>query len=240
MEIFSFSGKGQRKTNEDCYLNIQFDKNSSLHIVADGIGGYAHGDIAARTATDAIVDYINSRDQEPDLEIVIQESLRYANEQIRQKHEALQAKLGTTIAGVFIRERVAYAFWLGDVQIYHFRNDKLLFLSESHSLVNEMRKNEVLLNKDIERYSNIVTQSLSGSELKAISITQLDLYHNDVICICSDGFYREYDVEKFIRLSKKKSLEILEKEVQTVSDNYTIILIEYFCNSNCAKRRTER
>lgn len=225
MEIFPFSAKGLQKTNEDYYSNVQFDKNSSLHIVADGMGGYTHGDIASRIATEAIVDYIYSRYQDSDLEIVIKKSLRFANEQIRQMQEALQAKLGTTIAGVFIREHIAYAFWLGDVQIYHFRNDKLLFLSENHSMVNKMRKNEVLLNKDIERYGNIVTQSLSGSELKTISIAQLELHHNDVICICSDGFYRKYDVEKFIRLSEKKSLELLEKEVQTAQDNYTIVLL---------------
>lgn len=72
-----------------------------------------------------------------------------------------------------------------------------------------MRKNEVLLNKDIERYSNIVTQSLSGDELKTISITQLELLSNDTIRICSNGFYREYDVDKFVRLSKTGKLELL-------------------------------
>lgn len=226
MEIFSYSGKGQRKSNDDYYMNVQFDENSSLHIVADGMGGYVHGDIAARTATEAIVEYFSSRCQEQNTEQVIQESLRIANEQILQKQETLQAKLGTTIAGVFIQEDIAYAFWLGDVQIYQFRNGKLFFLSESHSLVNEMRKNEVLLNKDIERYSNIVTQSLSGNELKSISITQLELYHNDIVCICSDGLYREYDVKKFINLSKDERLAILKKGVQIVPDNYTIILVE--------------
>jgi len=223
MKTFSFSGKGQRKTNEDCYVNIQFDKNSSLHIVADGMGGYSHGDIAARTATEVIVEYFSSRYQELDSEKLIQESLRAANELIRQKQEALQAKLGTTIAGALIRGHIAFAFWLGDVQIYHFRNDKLLFLSESHSLVNEMKKNEVLLNKDIERYSNIVTQSLSGNEIKTFSITQLELHLNDVMCICSDGFYREYEVDKFICLPENERLELLEKKAQTTQDNYTIV-----------------
>ena len=226
MEIFSFSGKGQRKTNDDYYVNVQFDENSSLHIVADGMGGYAHGDIAARTVTETIVEHFSSRYQEQGTEQVIQESLRIANEQILQKQKTLQAKLGTTIAGVFIHEDIAYAFWLGDVQIYQYRKGKLLFLSESHSLVNEMRKNEVLLNKDIERYGNIVTQSLSGNELKSISISQLELHRNDIICICSDGFYRDYEVKEFVHLSKKKRLKLLEQDVQKALDNYTIVLIE--------------
>ncbi len=226
MEIFSYSGKGQRKTNDDYSVNVQFDENTSLHIVADGMGGYAHGDIAARTATEAIVEYFSSRYQEQDTELVIQESLKLANEQILQKRKILQAKLGTTIAGVFICEDIAYAFWLGDVQIYQYRKGELIFLSESHSLVNEMRKNEVLLNKDIERYGNIVTQSLSGNELKSISISQLELHHNDIICICSDGFYREYEVEKFVHLSNKKRLELIEQDAKKALDNYTIVLVK--------------
>ncbi|KAA6331535.1 putative protein phosphatase 2C-type [termite gut metagenome] len=225
MENFSFSGKGQRTTNEDYYINIQFDENTSLHIVADGMGGYSHGDIAAYIATESIVDYFSSRYQETDVERVIWESLKIANGQILQKQKTLQTKLGTTIAGIFIREHIAYAFWLGDVQIYHFRNEELLFLSESHSLINEMRKNEILLNKDIERYRHIVTQSLSGSELKTISITQLELHPSDIICICSDGFYKEYDIDKFVRLSKEERLELLEKDVHVAQDNYTIVLV---------------
>jgi serine/threonine protein phosphatase PrpC len=230
MEIFSFSGKGQRKTNDDYYVNVQFKENVCLHIVADGMGGYSHGDIAAKTAVETIIEYFSSRYQEQKAEQVIQESLRAANEQIQQKQKELQTKLGTTIAGVFIRENIAYAFWLGDVQIYHFRKEVLLFLSESHSLVNEMRKNEILLHKDIERYGNIVTQSLSGSGLKTIPIIQLELHPNDVICICSDGFYREYDIDKFVYLSKKEKLELLEKGIQSAPDNYTIVLIEPLCN----------
>ena len=101
MEIFSFSEKGRRKTNDDYYVNVQFEENASLHIVADGMGGYSHGDIAANTAIKTIIEYFSSRYQEQKTEQVIQESLRAANEHIQQKQKELQIKLGTTITGVF-------------------------------------------------------------------------------------------------------------------------------------------
>ena len=227
MKIFSYTGKGRRKTNEDYYANVQFDESTSLHIVADGMGGYSYGDVAAYTAAEAVVKHFSSKYHEQDTEQIIRKSLKIANEQILQKQKTLQAKLGTTIAGVFIREHIAYAFWLGDIQIYHFRNQELIFISESHSLVNEMRKSNVLLNKDIERFSNIVTKSLSGSGLTEIPVAKFELNHNDAICICSDGFYRESDVDKFINLSEEERVELLENNLQTSKDNYTIVLIEF-------------
>jgi len=225
MDIFSYTGKGQRKINEDFYANVKFDESTSLHIVADGMGGYSYGDVAARTAIEAIVKHLYSKYHEQDAEKIIQESLEIANEQILQKQITLQAKLGTTIAGVFIREHTGYAFWLGDVQIYHFRNHVLIFISESHSLVNEMRKSKVLMNKDIERFSSIVTKSLSGNGLTRIPIAKLELSCNDTISICSDGFYRENDVDKFICLSDQKRMESLENNFQIAKDNYTAIFI---------------
>ena len=37
MTVYSYSGKGNRETNEDYIRSVQFDNNTSLHIVADGM-----------------------------------------------------------------------------------------------------------------------------------------------------------------------------------------------------------
>ncbi len=224
MKVYSFSGKGNRETNEDYLANIQFDSQTSLHIVADGMGGYLYGEIASQIATDAIVQYISERFKDTDITTTIQQALVFANEQIALNRKAFHAKLGTTIAGVFIRENVAYAFWVGDVQIQHFRNNELLFVSESHSLINEMKKNGVVSSKDIERYKNIVTKSLSGNTLDDnLPIIQLQLLPEDVLCICSDGFYNSIEVSELI---SKQDLEIEEKLKfleNTNEDNFTIV-----------------
>jgi protein phosphatase len=226
MKVYSYTGKGNRETNEDYLANIQFDSQTSLHIVADGMGGYLYGEIASQVATDAIVQYISERHSELDISSTIQQALVFANEQIALKRKALHAKLGTTIAGVFIRENVAYAFWVGDVQIQHFRNNELLFVSESHSLINEMKKNGLVSSKDIERYKNIVTKSLSGNTLDDnLPIIQLQLLPNDILCISSDGFYNSIKISELIT---KQDLEIeaeLKKLEDTNEDNFSIIKI---------------
>jgi len=54
MTVYSCCGKGNRVTNEVYIRSVQFENNTSLHIVADGMGGYLYGEIAAQVATDAI------------------------------------------------------------------------------------------------------------------------------------------------------------------------------------------
>lgn len=226
MKVYSFSGKGNRETNEDYLANIQFDSQTSLHIVADGMGGYLYGEIASKVATDAVVQYISERYSDTDITTAIQLAIESANEQIVLNRKALHAKLGTTIAGVFIRKNEAYAFWLGDVKIQHFRNNKLLFVSESHSLINEMKTNGVVSSKDIERYKNIVSKSLSGNLLDGIiPIVKISLMPDDNICICSDGFYNSIEISNLI---SKQDFQIDEKLMMLVNsneDNFSILKI---------------
>ncbi len=224
MKIYSFSGKGKRETNEDYYANIQFDVHSSLHVVADGMGGYSYGEVAAQTAVNAITNYLLERYQSPDIEKNIMESLTITNDEIRTKQKELHSKLGTTIAGVYINQGIAYAFWLGDVQIYHFRDQELIFISENHSLINEMKKNGSVSIRDIERFGNIVTKSLSGTAVAEVTeVVSLEMKQNDIICICSDGLYNSINPKSLILLSDNELDEKMKLIENSVDDNYTLI-----------------
>jgi serine/threonine protein phosphatase PrpC len=226
MKVYSYSGKGNRETNEDYIKSESFSNNVSLHIVADGIGGYQFGEVASQVATDAIVQFISERHSDSDITSTIQQAIEFANEEIVLKQKALHAKLGTTIAGVFIRESVAYAFWLGDVQIQHFRDNQQLFISESHSLINDLKKHSVISAKDIERYNHIVTRSLFGSPLDApIPIVEIQLRQADTICISSDGLYNSINPATLITNSDIETEALLQENEVSNEDNLSITII---------------
>ena len=48
MEIIKYSNIGCREINQDCLASLSFDHDKSIHIVADGIGGYDCGEIASK------------------------------------------------------------------------------------------------------------------------------------------------------------------------------------------------
>lgn len=226
MTVYSYSGKGNRETNEDYIKSEIISDSISLHIVADGMGGYKYGEIAAQNATEAIFQFFEVNPIEHNIPQFIRQAIELANSIIFNLQKQYHTKLGTTIAGVLIINNTAYAFWLGDVQIQHFRDNKQLFISESHSLINEMKANGVVSAKDIERYKNIVTKSLSGNTLDDnIPIIQLQLLPEDVLCICSDGLYNSNDVYDLISKQDVEIVKALKLLENSNEDNYSIVKI---------------
>jgi len=152
MEVNSFSAKGKRENNEDYTLSRQISPDCSLFLVADGMGGYSYGEIASSLACESIAEYLTVNYGKSEIKQVLSDSLNIANKNINEMRQELAVKMGTTIAGALIERSIAYLFWVGDVRIYHFRNSEILFQSEDHSLINEMKKKGTVSAKEIERY----------------------------------------------------------------------------------------
>ena len=55
MDIFKYSNIGNRENNQDYLVSMSLGQDSSLHLVADGMGGYAFGDIASKVVGDSYV-----------------------------------------------------------------------------------------------------------------------------------------------------------------------------------------
>lgn len=225
MKIFSYTGKGLRKTNEDYIKSEILSDSISLHIVADGMGGYEYGEVASKTATEAIFQFITDSTIQGDIPALIQQAVEFANSQILTLRNQYHTKLGTTIAGVLIIDSAAYAFWLGDVQIQHFRDSKQLFISESHTLINEMKKNGSVSTKEIERYKHIVTKLLSGTPLDSLlPVVEIQLQKGDIICISSDGLYNSVNPSTLLAFSDIELNGKLQIISETNSDNMSITL----------------
>ena len=225
-DVYSFSAKGKRENNEDFIFTQQLSPDCSLHLVADGIGGYSYGELASSLACESIAEYIISSIGKANTQQLIAQSVDFANIKIKAKRKQLATKMGTTIAGIFIEGSMAYFFWLGDVRIYLFRNSEVIFQSEDHSFINEMKRKEVISTKEIERYGNIVTQSLSGNSLeKECPIVELPLWPDDVIIICSDGLWRNVHVPSLVGLTKDSMNDQLITFENSMEDNYSVIRI---------------
>lgn len=228
MKIFSYTGKGIRETNEDYIKSEILSDSISLHIVADGMGGYDYGEVASKTATEAIFQFLAGSTIQGDIPALIQQAVEFANSQILTLRNQYHTKLGTTIAGVLIIDSIAYAFWLGDVQIQHFRDSKQHFISESHTLINEMKKNGPVSTKEIERYKHIVTKSLSGTPLESHPpIVEIQLQQGDTICISTDGLYNSVNPATLMLNTEAKIISELDSTSVTNQDNLSIITIKY-------------
>jgi len=118
--------KGRRPTNEDCFT-IQAELG--LCVIADGMGGHNAGEVAARLAVDAVVEFVRSSDRtwpfgyDAALSVegnVLRTSVHLAHVRILEAASSLNgcAGMGTTIvAARVVGGRLSVAH-VGDSRLY--------------------------------------------------------------------------------------------------------------------------
>ena len=147
MKAFAVTDIGKvRQMNQD-YLSVFEEVSYNLYILADGMGGYAGGEIASKLATESAVDYIkenfesNGKNKEEILEL-IRSAMEYANNVVfdKAKHEMNLGQMGTTLEICLIYNNRAYIGHIGDSRIYRIRKDIMRKLTTDHSYVQKLVK----------------------------------------------------------------------------------------------------
>ena len=227
MEIFNFTHKGKREVNQDYATSKILNDNAAVFILADGMGGYSYGEIAAKVVADAVVEYADQHLEEFSPTKLLKQAISYANDELYIKRLALGCKeMGCVIVCLLVINDKALVAWLGDSRIYVFRNGSLMFQSEDHSLVNELKGSRTLKPHDFERLSAIVTRSIMGTEkLDPFDVYELTIEQGDVFILCSDGIHKEMIVEKLIRLNDEELQKHIEIFSNDFDDNATLLKV---------------
>jgi serine/threonine protein phosphatase PrpC len=227
MQVFKYTAKGIREINEDFLLNDFYSPSESLHLLADGMGGYSFGEVASSLTCKTISDYLSKNLLSDNIPACIKQSVDIANSIIHQKRIELCSKLGTTIAGAYITGNKAYLFWLGDVRIYHFRQSKVIFQSEDHSLINDMRKQGTVSPLDIKRYKNIVTRSITGaSHQDELPVVETSFIPGDTLILCSDGMWQSWNIASIFNLSEEELNKLFSEKESSNDDNYSMLRLQ--------------
>ena len=192
----------RRSRNEDCYCARP---ELGLFVVADGMGGHAGGEIAARIAVDAIAGAVEStRSLGPDdpWPVPFDASLGRGGNRLRAgfdqarrcvaERAAAVAELrgmATTAVAVLLDERAGMVAHVGDSRAYLSRPGGLVRLTSDHSWVEE-RVRAGLLTEAAARahpWRNIVTRAISGEEAAEAEVSELALRAGDRLLLCTDG-----------------------------------------------------
>lgn len=218
MEIIKYSNIGCREINQDCLASLSFDHDKSIHIVADGIGGYDCGEIASKIVCES---YIHGLVNNLSIDEVTKEVSRNIQTECRNLGVS---KMGSTVAAVVLNGLQASIFWAGDSRVYVFRDKHLLYQTEDHSLLNELSRIRELSFDEKKRYKHIITRSIMGNADDKVDHDNLELCFGDEILICTDGMYNEYPIDYLIESIRMDKLDI-EKKNDSFMDNHSFIYI---------------
>lgn len=227
MTIREYTNKGSREVNQDYVMYELLENGNAIFVVADGMGGYSHGEVASRIVAESIIDSVAAHyKEEADVRRLMAEAYDYANDTLALKRIALEGcEMGTVIVSAYYDGHSVHVTWLGDSRCYLFRNGKQLYCTEDHSILNQLHKIKTLRGYDEDRYASIVTRCVMGDDkLGKIETIRIEVQKDDVLILCTDGFHKELDVRMLLN-EEKSNNDVLDAKSESMNDNYTFLKI---------------
>lgn len=181
-----------RVRNEDA-LHVDYQRGWA--VLADGMGGYQGGDVAAKLGVDVVVRILtrelHGEMMAEQVQQVLTRAVEEANDQIWLAGLMNPVYLGmgsTLVAAVFMGDMVMSAH-VGDSRLYRLRPAGLEQLTRDHSVVQE-QIDEGLVSRDQARHAPIRNMLTRGLGVMDVVVPEVGLHaarDGDVFLLCTDG-----------------------------------------------------
>ncbi|HZC06992.1 MAG TPA: protein phosphatase 2C domain-containing protein [Ktedonobacterales bacterium] len=212
-----------RAANQDAYSLAVFDIHDDaaadapvgVFLVADGMGGEAHGEIASRLVartvtaemtrqftlpttvwpTDTVFDPAEAVESAPKLALsqALELAVKEANRRTRAFGQRLNATTGSTITALAISGARAAIAHLGDSRAYLLRDNQLLQLTEDHSLLARMEavNHPLLEDPSFVVPRSVLYRSVGQEDNVSPDMMEFAVAPGDRVVLCSDGLWDE-------------------------------------------------
>jgi len=210
LQVGSHQDQGIRRKhrpNEDTILVTQGSvpsaspstspKPFALLIVADGMGGQAHGQEASRLAVRSLAKYVSgslgSQQMKPGAVLaLLTAGVQYANQLVYQHNREQRDNMGTTMTAALVMDNTAYVAHVGDSRLYLYREPRgLAQITQDHTVVASLVAAGVIKSKDIYTHPmrNRIYRSLGDKATAEVDGYTVPLAAGDLLLLCSDGLW---------------------------------------------------
>jgi len=234
---------GMRRTNNEDSFCARPDLG--LFAVADGLGGHEAGEVASRTAIDAVQQTISETagftersrwpvEYQPALGVDgnrLNWAFQVANDRVRAAAESGgRPGMATTIAAVLLKGsrrgsrpsvRGATIGHIGDSRVYRLHGGRLGRLTRDHSWVEEDVKAGKITDGEarVHPQRNMLTRALTGVAEALADFLSVDLVSGDQLLLCSDGLHAVVSDDAILEiLTKQDGVEDGEQTVTQRAD----------------------
>lgn len=232
------SDRGRRKNNEDCIFPLSEEAAASdkLFLVCDGVGGADKGEVASNMACEVMHTFFRTfLKREPDASFV-RKSIQYVETRFDDYAESHPDARGmaTTMTMLYVGDESVWAAHIGDSRIYQFRNGKIVFRTEDHSLVNSWVKMGRITPDEARRHpqKNVILRAIQGSNHSAEpEVAELkDIKEGDCFMLCSDGVVESFSDDELEQIFTDNIIpdikeKLMEKCLSDSKDNFSFYLI---------------
>ena len=225
-----------RENNEDALLV----REPYLFAVADGMGGYAAGEIASRAiikAFEAATHSLRHEQGEQNIRKVLIEAFDKANSHVFKMAVSNDkfTGMGTTMTALYLPgDGTAYCCHVGDSRLYTYREGNLVQVTRDHTYVADLQASGEIT--DEEAFSHpqrhILMKALGVEESVRADSLHFQLLPDDRLLLCSDGLSDMLRDEEILTIIGGEDLESVADELLERSlnnggrDNVSFILID--------------
>ncbi|MNJ39776.1 putative protein phosphatase 2C-type [compost metagenome] len=145
--------------------------------------------------------------------------------------------MGTTVVVVLLSGQEGVVGHIGDSRAYQYRQNDLVLLTEDHSLVNELVKNNQISEEEasVHPRRNVLTRALGTDSKVAVDLDHIILEAGDILLLCSDGLSNYVSTEQMTLTLGLNDLSLEDRANRLLQlalnaggdDNITVALLEH-------------
>jgi serine/threonine protein phosphatase PrpC len=239
--LFQDTRVGKRSYNQD-RLGKWRTGEALFLVVADGMGGHAHGEVAAQVAVDCLGAAFGAeaKPRVPDPDLFLYRAIGRAHAMI--VHQAQRQGLGesprTTVVACLLQDGYAWWSFIGDSRLYLIRDGRIVTRTRDHTPVQmlvdagRIREEAAMTHPD----KNKLLQCLGGPRAPRVEPTaHARLAKGDIVLLCSDGFWGPLTqrqlltglIGKPLARSLPELIALAETRAGARCDNVTVLAIEW-------------
>jgi serine/threonine protein phosphatase PrpC len=209
--------------------SMGWDAERQVALVADGMGGYAGGEVASALVKETILEAIGS----VDLETAIMRA--HAKILTAAEQNSQYTGMGSTVVALQVNAGICHVAWVGDSRGYLWRRGALKPLTRDHSVAEVLRDAEHLSETQLRAHPlrHRVIQSL-GLDQPVPSASQTPLRQGDWLMLCSDGLSGELRDEEIVDVLRANGTPdaaadalVNQALAKGGHDNVTVVLMQY-------------
>ena len=177
-----------------------------LFALADGVGGHDLGEVASHTAIESVLDGFRKATPGEPHAALLTRLLRDANTRVIDAGHAAAsggAAMATTIVACALRyDRLAVAH-VGDSRCYLIRRGRPNLLTRDHTVANEHVRMKLLSKEDAAQAEtrHMLSRSLGHDLMVNVEVNEHQVFADDVLLLCSDGFYGSVEASEMAALT---------------------------------------
>ncbi len=221
-----------RSVNQDLAV-----ETGTLFAVADGMGGHAGGEVAARLAVDTLTVAFGAKPTGAGLSEAVNEANRVVFENSLDNAEL--RGMGTTLTAAALvnedgRDVIALVN-VGDSRSYRFHDGELTQITVDHSLAEEMVRSGEISESEaaVHPHRHILTRALGVTDDVAVDLWRIQPTRGDRFLLCSDGLTNELESPQIAEVlatvpDPQVAADLLVRAARTHggSDNITVVVVD--------------